>query len=175
MALPTGTISMSQVAAELKISQTGINLNDSRVRALAGKPSGTISMNDLRGKSNLITIVLRLPANYFRGGITSVTGNTWDSPDDPLITIEDFSIFGDIGNVSIVSLSLFPNKPFDKTSARVNISFSYGSTTYTYPGNLNTSSGKIEYIYTSTNDLVLVQWVYNNRANPITVTIDELP
>lgn len=50
--LPTGTISMAQVASELGLSQTGINLNHSSVRRLAGKTSGTISMNDLRGKAN---------------------------------------------------------------------------------------------------------------------------
>ncbi|MGL5962728.1 MAG: hypothetical protein ACRCZ0_12370 [Cetobacterium sp.] len=50
-ALPTGTISMSDVNAELKRSGT-ISLNDGDVRKLAGKPSGIISMSDLRGKSN---------------------------------------------------------------------------------------------------------------------------
>ena len=49
----TGSISMSQVNVELKKSETAvITLNDADVRKLAGKPSGTISMNDLRGKSN---------------------------------------------------------------------------------------------------------------------------
>ena len=52
MTLPaSGPISMSQVAAELGISATGLSLNDSRVRALAGKPSGAISFADLLGKS----------------------------------------------------------------------------------------------------------------------------
>ena len=49
----TGSISMSQVNVELKKSETAvITLNDADVRKLAGKPSGTISMNDLRGKKN---------------------------------------------------------------------------------------------------------------------------
>lgn len=54
MALPsTGSISMSQVNTELKKSATAvISLNDANVRKLANKPSGTISMNDLRGKKN---------------------------------------------------------------------------------------------------------------------------
>ena len=52
MALPTGTISMSQVNTELKNTATAtISLNDARVRSLAGRPSGAISMSDLRGKS----------------------------------------------------------------------------------------------------------------------------
>lgn len=47
----TGSISMSQVNVELKKGETTvITLNDANVRKLAGKPSGVISMNDLRGK-----------------------------------------------------------------------------------------------------------------------------
>jgi hypothetical protein len=58
MALPqTGSISMSQVATELGLPTTGINLNSAAVRTLAGLPStGSISMNDLRGKSNISQI-----------------------------------------------------------------------------------------------------------------------
>ena len=53
MTLPSsGAITMAQVATELGVSQTGINLNQSNVRTLAGRPSGTISMSDLRGKAN---------------------------------------------------------------------------------------------------------------------------
>lgn len=47
----TGSISMSQVNVELKKGETTvITLNDTDVRKLAGKPSGIISMEDLRGK-----------------------------------------------------------------------------------------------------------------------------
>ena len=54
-ALPTGTIWLSQVNTELgHTSNRGIWLGNSDVRALAGKPSGAISMNDLRGKSNAL-------------------------------------------------------------------------------------------------------------------------
>ena len=56
MALPSsGSLSMSQIAAELNISATGLSLNDSRVRQLAGKASGAISFADLRGKSSVWT------------------------------------------------------------------------------------------------------------------------
>lgn len=54
MTLPTGTISMSQVNTELGRSSTAsISLGESAVRTLAGVPSGAISMNNLRGKSNV--------------------------------------------------------------------------------------------------------------------------
>jgi hypothetical protein len=54
MSLPaSGSISMSQIAAELSIGSGGLNLNDSRVRGLAGIGSGTISFSSLRGKSNV--------------------------------------------------------------------------------------------------------------------------
>lgn len=52
MALPTGTISMSQVNTELSRSANAtISLGEAAVRNLAGRPSGSVSMNDLRGKS----------------------------------------------------------------------------------------------------------------------------
>jgi len=53
MTLPTGTITMAQVNTELgNSSSSQISLNDTAVRNLASKPSGTVSMNDLRGKSS---------------------------------------------------------------------------------------------------------------------------
>lgn len=56
MPTPTGTIALSDVNVELGRSSTAsINMNESAVRSLAGVGgSGTIiSMDDLRGKSNL--------------------------------------------------------------------------------------------------------------------------
>lgn len=50
MPTPTGVISLSDVATELGVSTSGINLNDTNVRKLAGKTSGVISLNDLKGK-----------------------------------------------------------------------------------------------------------------------------
>lgn len=57
MALPSsGTIKMSQVRDELK--KTGmISLGNADVRKLGGKPSGTIKMSDLYGKSTEIVYV----------------------------------------------------------------------------------------------------------------------
>lgn len=53
MTLPsTGSISMSQVNVELGRSATAnLTMNDSALRALAGKPSGTVALSDLRGKT----------------------------------------------------------------------------------------------------------------------------
>ena len=70
MALPnSGPITMAQVAAELGISASGLSLNDSRVRQLAGKPSGAISMADLRGKSSVwvATLTPAKVASYTTG------------------------------------------------------------------------------------------------------------
>lgn len=55
MALPsTGPISLANVNVELGLSSTTtISLNQTDVRTLAGVASGTISMSDLRGKSNV--------------------------------------------------------------------------------------------------------------------------
>jgi hypothetical protein len=52
MPTPTGTIGLADVNVELgRSSTTTISLNETAVRTLAGIASGTISMNDLRGKS----------------------------------------------------------------------------------------------------------------------------
>ena len=65
-ALPsTRSISMEQVRTELKRTGT-ISLNDTDVRKLAGRTSGTISMADLRGKKASESVT-----NY------KVYSNTW--------------------------------------------------------------------------------------------------
>lgn len=67
MALPTGTITMSQVNVELRKSATAtITLNDTLVRRMAGKTTGTISMNDLRGK----TYTVAVNTQVFSGAVT---------------------------------------------------------------------------------------------------------
>lgn len=50
-ALPSSNLSMTNIANELGISTTNCSLNNSKVRYLAGRPSGTISYSDLRGKA----------------------------------------------------------------------------------------------------------------------------
>ncbi len=56
MPLPSsGPISMSQVNVELGLAATTpISLNQTNVRTLFGRPSGTISMSDDYGKSNAL-------------------------------------------------------------------------------------------------------------------------
>jgi len=55
MTLPTsGTIKMSNIMAELGITaNTTTNVNNSSLRNLAKKPSGTIKWSDFYGKSNV--------------------------------------------------------------------------------------------------------------------------
>lgn len=73
MVLPTGQISMSEVNVELgKTSTALITLNDTAVRTLAGKASGAISMNDLRGKSASTVSSLTFNA----GGVQTADGTT---------------------------------------------------------------------------------------------------
>lgn len=54
----SGPISMDDIRKELNKSGT-INLNDSDVRKLANKPSGSISLKDFYGKSNIEVILDR--------------------------------------------------------------------------------------------------------------------
>lgn len=69
MVLPTGTISMANVNVELGLSSTTtISLNQTNVRTLAGVASGTISMNDLRGKSAVTIFLSNLSIIDFTGG-----------------------------------------------------------------------------------------------------------
>jgi hypothetical protein len=51
MTTPSTTISISDVATELSVSSSGLSLNDTKVRRLAGKVSGAVSLNDLRNKT----------------------------------------------------------------------------------------------------------------------------
>lgn len=80
MTLPTGAISLNDVATELAISSSGLSLNDSRVRGLAGIPSGAISLNDLKGKVYTAPYTLVLASvgysyTYTSSGYGSVTPN----------------------------------------------------------------------------------------------------
>lgn len=79
MALPSsGTITMAMIATELGISPTGLSLNDSRVRTLAGVPSGAISMSNLYGKSNVFSTIMTVGgenSGRYRGYSSSASGS----------------------------------------------------------------------------------------------------
>lgn len=80
MALPTGTISMSQVNTELGRSSTAtISLGESAVRTLAGVPSGAISMDNLRGKSAMSVSANNVSGSGF--GFASSGSVSTGSPD----------------------------------------------------------------------------------------------
>jgi hypothetical protein len=67
----SGSISIQNIATELSISVNVLSLNDSRVRTLAGVSSGTISMGNLRGKSNYTVMSYVVNANI--GGNNDVS------------------------------------------------------------------------------------------------------
>lgn len=67
MTLPaTGTISMSDILAELRVADAGrtypVSLLDADVRTLAGRPTGNVSMpNDFYGKSSYVAMSGSIP------------------------------------------------------------------------------------------------------------------
>ena len=65
MTLPaTGSVSLSSVSTELGASTSSLrSLNDASVRAMASIPAGTISMSNLRGKSNPV-VTASSPVTY---------------------------------------------------------------------------------------------------------------
>lgn len=83
MTLPaSGPISIGMVAAELGIAKP-LSLGDSRVRALAGVPSGPISLGQLRGKSAVGPLTLTGMDDYgsadsqFGGGTVSCSPSVY--------------------------------------------------------------------------------------------------
>ena len=64
----SGPISLNNVNVELGISGTTlISLNQASVRTLAGIPSGTISMNNLYGKSNRVSLTVTYSISEYLG------------------------------------------------------------------------------------------------------------
>jgi hypothetical protein len=64
MPTPSGTISLNNVNVELGLAgTTTISMNQANVRALAGVPSGAISMQNLQNKSNRVTANITISSN----------------------------------------------------------------------------------------------------------------
>lgn len=63
MTLPTGKISIGDVRTELNLSGK-LDLNNAIVRKLAAKPSGAISLGDLRGKQGNFSYTKTYTSNY---------------------------------------------------------------------------------------------------------------
>jgi len=109
MALPTGTISMSQVNQELGLSATAtISLNQANVRTLAGVGgSGTvISMNNLRGKSN--TFNFSITSNQTNANLRTLAVNAgWNQSTAVVATINSgITISGSIQANSTAALTI---------------------------------------------------------------------
>jgi hypothetical protein len=64
-------ISLKDVATELGVSSVGLSLSDSRVRALAGVPSGPISLQQLEGKSAYTPMSPNIGSDQSTGGSSS--------------------------------------------------------------------------------------------------------
>lgn len=88
MALPTGTISLSQVNVELDRNATAtINLNDADVRSLAERVTGVISMSDLQGKSALFSFTIT--SNVTNANLRTLAINAgWDENTEVEITVD---------------------------------------------------------------------------------------
>ena len=106
MTTPTGVITMNDVRIELAYGGSSITFNDSAVRTLAGKSSGTISMYDMRGKpTGPGSVSYPVADNYMfeetydtsQGDNTGEIGAKWGS-DGVLYSFSDKYSYQSIGN-----------------------------------------------------------------------------
>ncbi|MGL5717215.1 MAG: hypothetical protein ACRCX2_29660 [Paraclostridium sp.] len=145
MATPTGTISLNDVRNELKISGQ-IDMNNAAVRKLANKTSGTISLNDLKGKSNTVVGNITLKGNVsYRHSGSGTSSATYNMDTNILMISGTVTVTGSITNVSNWSsapkskIEILLNNSVVRTHEANN-----GSYTLTLPvSNTNSSSIKI--------------------------------
>ena len=113
MTLPSGTISLSQVNVELTLSATAqISLNQANVRTLAGVPSGTISMNNLRGKTYVFAFTIA--SNQIDANLRTLAINAGWNGSTPVQATINSGVFisGSVAANSTAALTIngsFPN------------------------------------------------------------------
>ena len=127
---------MAQVNAELGLlATTNISLNQANVRALAGVPAGTISMNDLRGKPTVWSATISTPQQEMNL-YTWATGQGYPGTIDAEITVAPgVYIWSD--NTAVSALTI-PNGFGSNNLTVVNQGYIMGKggngTAYTPPG-----------------------------------------
>lgn len=126
----SGLISMADICTELGLSTSSPrSLNDSDIRTLLGKPSGSISLADAYGKSNIVSIgrgafKFAYSTNYSEWGysyISTVMGGgygTGSSTPDPVY----------VNNSSVYVFSLDWSTGFGNPRLSIFLSASVGST-----------------------------------------------
>lgn len=110
MTLPASpnSISLSQVNTELGRSTTAmIDMNDSAVRSLFGKPGSgtTISMDDGRGKSNGTISLASLTSVYGQNNAATAVAEIQIGSDGSMSTFRSTYGFGSLGNWRSPALS----------------------------------------------------------------------
>ena len=174
MTLPaSGQIAMSDINTEMGRALTyQFSLNDSDVRALAGIPSGSISLNDFHGKSYIHYI---RPSSYV---ITSVTGGSVTNPtgvyngktgpiNTSAYTTVAHSTTGSTGQQEGIMYSGFGSGTITG-SLWISASGSLSDTSMTAQANIQINGGTI---YTSPNTFSFTTAVYTGSINLATLSV----
>jgi hypothetical protein len=150
MPTPTGTISVSQIDAELNVPNSNVNLGRSDVRTLAGVPSGPISMSNLRGKSNA--------TNTMVAGDLGIGGVGYKAGQSGSMTPQTYS------NFTIIEMAHDGNGTFSLTVNPQGIPRN-AFTSFTMNGATYTSAGAYSFSNTFGN-ISQWSWPIINRLTP---------
>lgn len=126
-----GTLSLRDVATELSIVPNSLlSLDDTRVRNLARKLTGAISMTDLRGKANNLQLTIATSAkieNLYTqdGSACPGTVSVITTSDDSEITLEDVFIAMMSSTITPVE---FPHVYCHITDGNIEMVLHYGNT-----------------------------------------------